>query len=121
MNNHKRKELIIYAYKNAGLMSPRVVNIKTRVVNDCKICQKFQKSVSWPKVTLPKSTDFNQVVTKDLKSMGDKYILWMIYSFTKFMLGNLIPNKRADTILEAMNSTWNYTVRYPLIGYFADN
>ena len=107
MNNHKRKELIIYAYKNAGLMIPRVVNIKTRVVNDCKICQEFQKSVSWPKVTLPKSTDFNQVVTKDLKSMGDKYILWMIYSFTKFMLGNLIPNKRADTILEAINSTWN--------------
>ena len=112
---------MIYAYNNVGLMSPRVVNIKTRVVNDCKICQKFQKSVSWPKVTLPKSTDFNQVVTKDLKSMGDKYILWMICSFTKFMLGNLIPNKRADTILEAMNSTWNYTVRYPLIGYFADN
>ena len=112
---------MIYAYNNAGLMSPRVVNIITRVVNDCKIYQKLRKLVSWPKVTLSMSTDFNQVVTKDLKSMGDKYILWMIYSFTKFMLGNLIPNKRADTILEAMNSTWNYTVRYPLIGYFADN
>ena len=65
--------------------------------------------------------DFNQVVMKDLKSMGDKYIWWMICSFTNFMLGNLIPNKMADTILEAMNSTWNNTMRYPSIGYFADN
>ena len=68
----------------------------------------FMKSVSKPKVTLPKSTDFNQVVTMDLKQMGNKYILWMICSFTKFMLGKLIPNKKADTILEAMNLTWHF-------------
>ena len=37
------------------------------------------------------------------------------------MLRKLIPNKKADTILEAMNSTWNYTVGFPSIGYFADN
>ena len=60
---------MIHAYSNAGLMSPGIVNTITRVVNDCKICQKFQKSVSRPKVTLPKATDFNQVVTLDLKSI----------------------------------------------------
>ena len=56
VNNHKRKEQMTYAYNNARMMSPRGVNIITRVVNDCKICQKFQKSVSWPKVTLPKTS-----------------------------------------------------------------
>ena len=37
------------------------------------------------------------------------------------MLGKLIPNKKANTILEAMNSTWNYSVGFPSIGNFADN
>ena len=37
------------------------------------------------------------------------------------MLGKFIPNKKADTILEAMNSIENYTVGFPSIGYFADN
>ena len=34
---------MIHAYNNAGLMSPGVVNTITRVMNGCKICQKFQK------------------------------------------------------------------------------
>ena len=37
------------------------------------------------------------------------------------MLGKLIPNKKADTILEALNLTWNYTVGFPSVGFFADN
>ena len=57
----------------------------------------------------------------DLKSMGNKYILWMICRFIKFMLGKFIPNKKADTTLEAMNSTLNCTVGFPSIGYFANN
>ena len=82
-----------------------MVNMITRVMNGYKISQKFQKSVSCPIITLPKSTDFIQVVTMDLKSMENKYILWIICSFTKFMLGKLIPNKRVDAIFEAINST----------------
>ena len=54
VNNHKKKEQMINAYSNAGLMSPKTVNTINRVVNDCKICQKFQKSVVRPKVSLPK-------------------------------------------------------------------
>lgn len=93
VNNHKRKEQMIHTYNNAGLMRPEVVNRITRLVNDCKICPKFPKSVSRPRVTLPNSTDFSQVVMMDLKGTGNKFILWMICSFTKFMLGTLIPKK----------------------------
>ena len=54
VNIHKVKEQLIHAYTNAGLKSPGVVKTITHVVNDCKICQKFLKSFSRPKVTLPK-------------------------------------------------------------------
>lgn len=36
------------------------------------------------------------------------------------MLGKLIPKMKADTILEAMNLTWNYNVGFPSIGYLAN-
>ena len=80
------------------------------MVNDCKVCQKFQRSVIRPKVNLPKSSSFNEVVTLDLKEVGSKYILWIIDSFTKFIEGKLINNKKAETIIDALNTTWNYNI-----------
>ena len=121
VNNHKKREQLITAYRNAGWISPDVVNTINHVVNDCHVCQKFQKSVKRPKVTLPKSSSFNKVVTLDLKEMGSKYILWMVDSFTKFIQGKLIHNKMAETVIDAINTAWNCYVGYPSIGYFADN
>ena len=37
-------------------MSPELSNIIDRVVNDCKIYQKFQKSIARSRLTLPKVT-----------------------------------------------------------------
>ena len=110
VNNHWRKEQLIKSYRNAGWMSPELVAIITRVINDCKVCAKFAKSVSRPRVTMPKSTSFNEVVTLDLKQFGSKYVLWMIDSFTRFIQGKLILNKKADTIIDAVNTTWNLNV-----------
>ena len=55
-----------------------------------------------PRVTLPKSTSFNEVVSLDLKEFGSKYILWMIDSFSRFMVEKLLNNKKADTIIQAI-------------------
>ena len=41
VNCHKGKEQLIAAYRNAGWMSPDLVNMINRVVNDCGVCQKF--------------------------------------------------------------------------------
>ena len=78
VNHHKGKDKLIGAYRNAGWMSPDLTKIITQVVRDFKVCEKFSKSVSRPRVTLPKSTSFNEVVTLDLKEFGSKYVLWMI-------------------------------------------
>ena len=37
------------------------------------------------------------------------------------MKGLLIPNKKADTIIEAINVTWNLNVGFPSVCFFADN
>lgn len=67
-----------------------MVNIINCMVNDCQVCQKFQKLVMRPKVSHPKPSSFNEVVTLDLKEVGSKYILWLVDSFTKFIQGKLI-------------------------------
>ena len=102
-------------------MSPELSNVIDHVVNDCKVCQKFQRSVARPRVTLPKSTSFNEVVTLDLKEFGSKYVLLMIDSFSRFMVGKLISNKKADTIIQAIMDSWCMSVGFPSHGFFADN
>ena len=121
VTNHKSANNLIHAYRNANLITPAVVKTIKDVVRRCKICEKMKRSMSKPKIALPKAQDFNQIVTLDLKEMDGKYILWMICSFTRFMLGKVLPNKKAETILEALNSKWNYMVGFPSEGYWADN
>ena len=109
------------AYRNAGWMSPEMVNMIERVISDCKVYQKFEKSIARPRETLPKASSFNEVVTLDLKEFGNKYVLWMIDSFSRFMVGKLISNKKADTIIQAIKDSWCMSVGFPSHGFFADN
>ena len=102
-------------------MSPVLANIIDRVVNDCKVCQKFQRSVARPRVTLPKASSFNEVVTLDLKEFGSKYVLWMIDSFSRFIVGKLLSNKKVDTIIQAIMDSWRMSLRFPSYGFFVDN
>ena len=75
VNCHKGKEQLMAAYRNSGWMSPELVSVVDMVIQDCKVYHKFQKSVTGSRVTLPKSTSFNDVVTLDLKEFGNKYVL----------------------------------------------
>ena len=121
INRHRGKDQLILAFRNAGWMSPDIVNMIDRVFNYCCVCQKFKKSVARPRVTLPKVRSFNEIVTLDLKEFGKKYVLWIIDSFTRFIQGKLINNKRANMIILALMDTWCMNVSFPTQGFFADN
>ena len=121
VNRHKGKEQLLAAYRNAGWMSPGLANIIDHVVNDCKVCQKFQRSVARLRVTLPKASSFNEVVTLDLKEFGSKYLLWMIDSFSRFIVGKLLNNKKVDTIIQAIMDSWCMSVGFPSYRFFGDN
>ena len=72
LNRHKRMEHMISAYRNAGWMSLILVVTVNHVVNDCKVCQKYEKSMARLRITLPKATSFNKVVTCG-NAIGPKY------------------------------------------------
>ena len=84
-------------------MEPGTINTIKNVVKECKICKKFGKSMIKPKVVLPKAESFNEIVTLDLKQFGNKYVLWGIDAFTRFVQGKLLNNKKADAIVNAIN------------------
>ena len=45
VHGHKSEVNLIHAYKVANLLTPKLKSTIKRVVDDCKICQKFRKSV----------------------------------------------------------------------------
>ena len=74
-----------------------------------------------PKIALPNASSFNEIVTLDLKQFGDKYVLWCIDAFTRFIQGKLLKNKKAETVLNAINECWNLPFGIPAVGYYTDN
>ena len=59
VNNHKSAEQLVGVYRNAGLMGPGTMKTIKEVVSNCKICQKFARSMVKPEIALPKSGSFN--------------------------------------------------------------
>ena len=72
VNNHKGVNQLVSAYSKAGWISPEVSKEIRIVVHGSRVCQKIVKLMSRPKITLSKSSTFNEVVTLDLKSFGSK-------------------------------------------------
>ena len=88
---------MVAAYNNTGWMSPELVNVISPVVNDCRVCQKFQKSITRPRVTLPKASSFKEIITLDLKEFDKKYVLWMVdgladsYKVSQYLIKRQTP------------------------------
>merc|ERR1712237_167354 len=119
--NHKNKENLAHAYANSDMLTTEVKKIIGKVVDECIVCQKYRKSMSRPIVALPKVTDFNQIVTLDLKQWKSQLILWMVCSFTRFIKGVVIPHKEAVVVMKSVMKDWNCNFGIPSIGYWADN
>ena len=75
------------------------------VIANCKICSKHRKAPPKPKVGLPATNDFNEIVGIDLKVLDKtkgEYILWMVDLFSKLIKGKYIRNKKPETIIQAI-------------------
>ena len=54
--NHKSKEQLIYAYRNAGKLDEGIRKRINEIVDKCEICKKNNKSKLKPTVAIPKVT-----------------------------------------------------------------
>ena len=60
---------MLYIFRNAGKREAEVKKIVQDVINSCKICQMNKKWLSKLKVAFNKATNFDDVVTLDLKEV----------------------------------------------------
>merc|ERR1711905_36468 len=119
--NHKSKEQMLYAFRNANKLDPETRRNIEKVLEVCEICKKNKRSASKPAVAIPRATDFNSVVSLDLKSMAGKHILWMVCTFTKFIKGAVLKDKTPESIINALHQGWCMEVGFPTVGWWSDN
>jgi len=104
ISKHKSKEQMQYAFRNVGKLDGETNTKINEIVDKCEVCKKNSKSKSKPTVAIPKATDFNLMVAKDLKITGDKYILWMVCACTRFILqGRVLNDKNPESIVKALH------------------
>ena len=59
ISNHKSKEQMKYAFRNAGNLDEETKKKFNDIVERCEYCKTNRKSKSKPRVAIPKATDFN--------------------------------------------------------------
>ena len=70
ITNHKQEENMLYAYRNAGILTDGGRKVIKRVINSCKVCKKFKQSFGTPKTAIPKPVDFIEIVRISLETNG---------------------------------------------------
>ena len=119
--NHKQKEQTYYVYRSVGKLDGETKKLIDEVVDMCEICKKNSRSKSKPLVAIPRATYFNLVGAIDLKSVGDRYGLWMVCTFTKFVKGSVINYKCPETVMMALHETWCMDLGFPTVRFWCDN
>jgi hypothetical protein len=77
----KIKKIHEALYHKGGKLNSTVRKNIKEVIENCKVCQQNQRSQGCPKITLPKVSDFNKIITMDLKTFTGVNVLWLIDSF----------------------------------------
>ena len=80
-----------------------------QLVEKCDICNFQRKTCPRSRVCLPRSLNFGEVLTldvKDFKRDFDYYILYMHEAFSGLTLGKIIKDKKPETIIAAIYEKW---------------
>merc|ERR1712089_61130 len=115
--NHKGVRNMEYSFRNAGRMDTQVSKMIKEVVENCSVCQKTGRSRSKPLVAIPRATYFNSIVTLDVKEMGKNFMLCMVDAFSRVLVGAIIKDKKAETILEKLEMECCLRYGYSSIGF----
>ena len=116
MQVHKMHKALGHPSRAAFEATIKAANVKidnlnlilNKLYESCLICLKFSKAHVRPKVGLPIATDFNQTICLDLKiwPSHEAIILYIIDAFSRFQQAHVIPDKKAETILERLTEGW---------------
>ena len=93
--------------RNAGFTKKEFMKALEIVCSNCEVCQRYAKPKPRPVVGLPRGTVFNDCVAMDLKTVqGQPTFIHMIDCATRFSVAKIIPNKKKETVVDAVCTSW---------------
>jgi len=94
----------LYRILKASTVKDKFTEAEIRQINDdCHTCGTNKRKMSKKKTSLPRASGFNQVVTMDLKVHSTtEYVLWLVDDATRLIRGEVVKDKRLETILNAI-------------------
>ena len=81
----------------------------TTIHKTCGTCKRFSPTPLKPVVSLPTVSDFGEELMMDLKEVKVgpyKYIFHMIDGFTRYTTSGFMTNKKPETIVNNMTTSW---------------
>ena len=105
---HKSKKQLLLLFKMAEQDDKKIRDMIEEVTDECTICRRYKKTPPRPKIAMAKASTSNEVVSLDLKEFNkeNKYILYMVDEFSNYVKGEVINNKKPETIIKAFNKAW---------------
>ena len=108
---HPSSDKIIRLINQAGPKWADNLDLKEEVKSvseNCTVCKIFKKPPPRPAVSLPMSTEFQDVVAMDLKFYNGKIILHLIDLCSRLSAAIFIPDKTKETVTQAIARIWIY-------------
>ena len=106
---HPREETEIDLLRKVNCGDAEAKEMLATIHNRCLTCKKFSPTPPRPVVSLPPASEFQEVLTLDLKEVKAeqyRYILHMIDAYTRYTCSVFIRNKKPDTIVHQVMSCW---------------
>lgn len=96
-----------------SLRIPDLEPLLNQALSQCE-CRHWAPPPNRPVVTAPSTTRFNEEVRVDILFLEDrKMVLHILDAFSGWSAGTLLPNKRAETVLQALDDHWFHVFDYP--------
>ena len=82
-----------------------------KLYKNCATCFIHKRPKARPKVSPPLATNFNEVVSMDLKinQKHNTIILYIVDVFSKYMAAYVIPDKKPESIIKPFLESWILT------------
>ena len=103
---HRPKRVFVKLLQDAGKWCQSFSEMLDRIIEGCEGCIMRRKTPDRPAVALEMATDFNECIAMDLKFWGDKYILYIIDTFSRYTQATVIDRKKPECVIDALFKIW---------------